>query len=191
MISGLRFILAAAAFTLWTFTATAAGNWTLNELTDALQRGPSDHVGFTEHRHIRYLSDTLVSSGTMHFTDGVLFKKVTSPEAETFEIRNDQVIHTNAADEKTRIDVNEYPVLRGLVVTLRAVLGGNINSLRDLFDLGLSGMEKDWTLVMTPLGEALSGNLRKIVLQGSAGQVQTIQIDERNGDKTVIKVEHE
>lgn len=172
-------------------TSAAASGWTLDELAAALQGRTSDQVRYTERRDISYLSQPLFSEGVMRFEDGVLLKNVTAPDPETFEVRGDQVIHTDADKTETRFDIGRNPMLRGLVVTLRAILGGDMAPLRDLFDLELSGDENAWQLAMTPREGVLRDYLRVIALDGRSGDVRQIRIDERNGDKTVIQIEHE
>lgn len=188
MISGIRTL--SAVILLWAGAASAAG-WTLDALAEALQGRTADQVRYTERRDIEYLSQPLLSEGVMRLDGGVLLKRVTAPDPETFEVRDDEVVHTDADKTETRFDIDRNPVLRGLVMTLRAVLGGDMAPLRDLFALELSGTEQAWQLAMTPRDGMLREHLRVIRLDGSGGDVRRIRIDERNGDKTVIQIEHE
>lgn len=188
MISGIRTL---AAVILFFASAASASGWTLDTLAAALQGRTADQVRYTERRDISYLSQPLFSEGVMRFKDGVLFKKVMAPDPETFEVRDGEIVHTDAGKNETRFDLDRSPMLRGLVVTLRAVLGGDMAPLRELFDLDLSGDEDAWQLAMTPRDGILRDHLRVIELGGGGGDVRLIRIHERNGDKTVIQIEHE
>jgi len=90
MISGLRTLV--AVFLIWTFAAPAGADWSADDLARRLKTRTVETVRYTERRDISYLSQPLVSEGTMHLKDGVLTKKVTSPDPEVFEIRDDQII---------------------------------------------------------------------------------------------------
>lgn len=189
MISGLRTL--AAAILLWTIAAPAVADWTAEDLSATLKSRDADQVRFKERRDISYLSQPLVSEGIMRLEDGVLIKSVTAPEPETFEVRDKKIVHIAADKSETRFDIAEHPVLQALAVTLRAVLDGDLAPLRTLLTLEVSGAQSGWTLRMSPRDGPLRDHLRDIVIEGRGADVGRIAIDQRNGDKTVIQIEHE
>lgn len=170
---------------------SSAADWSIDALAAALEEQPKGQVAFTETRHISYLSAPLVSRGTLQFENGILRKVVTAPAPETFEIRDDELLHADADNNVTRIGIDDQPVLQSLAVILRAVLSGRLEPTRTFFNLSLSGERAHWDLRLFPHAEKLRDRLDAIVLSGAGGRLSEIVIAEKNGDKTVITLRDE
>lgn len=168
-----------------------AAEWSVDALGAALRQDPSARVAFTEERHISYLKVPLVSRGVLQFKDDVLRKTVTSPTNETFEIRQHEVVHIGPGDETTRIALVGQPVLQSLAVILRSILTGNLEPVRNQFDMSLSGNSAHWDLDLSPRTNELRHHLDRVALSGTRGRLDEIVVAERNGDRTVISIRDE
>lgn len=176
---------------LCAFAAPAMAGWSTDDLARALKAPHPEKIAFTERREIVYLDAPIIAEGWMRIEGDVLFKHVREPAPETFEIHANELVRKDEDGAVTRIGINDYPALRGMITAMRAVLNGELEPLATQFDLALSGDEAAWVLTLTPKSEPLANHLKRIGIEGSGGDTRRIAVDQRNGDKTVIELRYD
>ena len=147
-------------------------------------------VSFVETWSADYLDESLVSKGELVYKrPGQLSKIITNPEHIEQRIVGNRlsVIHN---DEMRNIELSEQPELAAGIKALQAVLDGDENSLRKLFDMQYSELNIDWTLSLVPKDKQAADSIDLIVLKGSGNRLQQVNIQFYNGDSLLTEITH-
>jgi hypothetical protein len=163
----------------------------LDELAGSLRLTERHEIGFREERSMAALTSSIVSTGYFVFEPpGRLVKMMETPRRERAIVENDRL--TVSDDEGTEIasvDLASQPALKQLFGGLLALLSGNAETLRAVFDVSLSGGADDWRLDLTPRersGEGGPAGLDRLIVTGGGGAMKTIGIREADGDRTRV-----
>jgi hypothetical protein len=71
---------------------------------------------------------------------------------------------------------------------LRGTLVGNQALLQQHYGVTVSGSERDWRMVLTPLDERMLRWVKLITVSGSGNTVMSVETLQSDGDKSVISV---
>ncbi len=113
---------------------------TVLELQSLLQSAPAHVVSFVELRESPWLATPIESRGTMHWTPGLLEKRVEAPRQETWRMLPDRVEWVGpGGTESKRILFSEVPAMAVLADALRRVVAGDLLALERDFKIELSG----------------------------------------------------
>ncbi|WP_232464766.1 outer membrane lipoprotein carrier protein LolA [Bordetella genomosp. 8] len=173
-------LLASAAAPAWAFDLTA--------LQAQLREAPVVRGQFVQQKFLRSLPQPLTSTGlfTLSATDGLLWE-LRAPLHQDLLLTPEAVFR--------RDDGGKWQALPQAVGAGRetrmflTVLSGDTQSLRDNFDMALSGSAGDWQLVMTPKSALLKQIFTDIQISGGK-LVQRIELRETQGDKTVMEMKN-
>lgn len=188
MSSGLK----TAFWLLCCLIASPAAAWDLASLGAALAKQPDGRVDFTEQRRISYLDTPLTLEGYLLLDGDRLEKHVLAPTTEHFVAEGDHVEIETARGEHHSFNLDDHPMLNALVTALRASLRGDLKALRQEFEVALEGDADAWQLSLVfeneraKPGEAAGA----VVLAGARGRVNSIRIEEPDGDTSVMTLEH-
>jgi hypothetical protein len=145
---------------------------------------------FVEAWSADYLDEPLISKGELlYIRPGQLSKFITDPDHIEQHIKGNQltVIHNG---EARIIQLSEQPVLAAGVFALKAVLDGDENVLRKLFEIKYSEIESDWTLSLVPKDKQVADTIGLIVFHGSGSQIYQVVTQFNNGDSLVSEITH-
>ncbi len=149
---------------------------------------------FREHVfHETYYSGMLITptfkEGTLIFDPPArLEKHVRTPTEESFISNGDTLLYENPSREiSLSFPLQEYPALATLIEGLRALFSGDIESLRQFFDISVSGTPEDWKLELTPLTRDDEDGVDCIRLAGVQTRLSTVFIQETNGDNSEMR----
>lgn len=166
----------------------AAPDFDLPRLMELLAGNPSAQVAYVEKKFSALLSEPLVSTGTLAYRrPDVVEKNMATPRQEGFRIAGDELTVTRRGKER-RIALSSEPLLAAFAASLRGVLSGNDELLREHFRLDLAGTEADWRLALTPADEGIARYVERIVVAGRGGRVGSIEVREASGDRSVLTV---
>ena len=162
---------------------------TVLELQSLLQSAPAHVVSFVELRESPWLATPMESRGTMHWTPGLLEKRVEAPRQETWRMLPDRVEWVGpGGTESKRILFSEVPAMAVLADALRRVVAGDLLALERDFKIELSGDTPGWTLRLQPLGAENSRYLDHLELAGTGARLQAIIVVERQGERTTTRL---
>jgi len=85
--------------------------------------------------------------------------------------------------------LRQYPALWGFVESLRATLRGDLETLQRFFHIELTGDPQRWLLSLVPLDRRMRELIDEIRIGGGDGQVQSVDILETRGDRSVIRIQ--
>jgi outer membrane lipoprotein-sorting protein len=168
--------------------APALATAELDEILAALAQHPHGHAQFTETVESALLRRPLRSSGELFFTaPDRLEKRTLAPSAETLIVAGD-VVTISRGRHQSSLRLSQYPQLSPLLDGIRATLAGDRRGLERSFQVAASRTADAWTLTLRPLGEEAAPAYERIVIQGSGGSVQSVTMERRNGDRSVLKL---
>ena len=143
---------------------------------------------FVETWSADYLDEPLISKGELVYKrPSQLSKIITDPQRIEQRIEGNRltVMHN---DEARNIQLSEQPELAAGIYALQAVLDGNENNLRKLFELKYSESNIDWTLSLMPKNKKVADSIDLIIFQGQGNHIRRIIIQFYNGDSLLSEI---
>ena len=152
-----------------------------------LAQRPPTQTAFVEAQFSSLLDRALVLKGELAWQGGNrLERKVTRPYSEQTRIDGNQVSVTRKGHGTRHFSLDRAPAMKALLEGLLAVLAGNPRRLRGVFDATLQGRpDAYWTLVLVPHSPKLAHQLKGLALDGHAGTLRCIEIDQAGGDTSI------
>jgi len=141
---------------------------------------------FTEEKTLSVLEKPLIIMGILRYdAPDHLQKQVVSPQPESYDIRGEQLtIITHEGRRKLSLD--DYPMLRIFVESLRATLAGNLDTLDRYYRLEFVGTIEKWQLNLLPRDDTVKQHVSQIIIRGQNKRLESIQLYENNGDSSLI-----
>ena len=170
-----------------------AAGWSLEKLMRDLSQVRSSKARFVERKYLKVLNAPLELRGTLTYSaPGRLEKRTHSPRPETLTLDGDKLtIENHARRESRSLRLQDYPVLRAFVESLRSTLSGDIQALERFYRVELEGGPAQWRLYLVPRDEEMRAVISLIRIGGSRDRLDLIEVHEANGDRSVMKVYEE
>jgi hypothetical protein len=161
---------------------------TLGQLMDALAHADHRTATFAETKYLSILDVPVESSGELEFEPPAhLEKRTLRPIAETLSLDGDTVTIVQLGRKRT-LRLEELPEVATMIESLRATLAGDRKALERVYRLRLSGTSDRWTLELTPLDARVGRVVSRIAIAGAGGEVQRVEIQQADGDRSVMRV---
>jgi outer membrane lipoprotein-sorting protein len=167
-----------------------AANWGVEDLMRSLGQVRSAKARFVERKHLAILNEPLELSGTLIYTaPGRLEKHTLSPNPESLVLQQDTLtIDSKAAGKRRTLALSDYPVVWAFVESIRSTLAGDLQTLRRFYQVTLEGDEGAWLLLLKPIERKMRGVVSEIRIGGRANWINTIEILETEGDRSVMTI---
>ncbi len=164
--------------------------WDIARLMQSLSRVETARARFTEQKYMSILKEPLTTSGLLEFhAPDRLEKHVLKPYEERYLVTDDTlVIEQPGKGPARRFILQRYPAMWAFVEGLRGTLAGNVDSLQRFYTIELQGLRERWRMDLKPLDKTMQDMVRSIRIQGAEGQINTIEILEKNGDRSVMTI---
>lgn len=156
-----------------------------------LQQAPKRELRFHETRESRWLQTPVESTGTLSSSPTMLEKVIDTPRSERWQILDDRMQVSTPGSPGKQVLFGDAPAMATLANALRRIVAGDLRALEGDFRLTPAGDRRQWTVQMTPLQPETARVLQYLELRGSEGQLQLIVIQERQGDRSTIRLMHE
>ena len=180
--------LAGCAAQLSAAAATPDG-WGIEELMHTLGQVKSSKARFVERKHMAILSAPLELSGTLAYAaPGRLEKHTLSPHRESMVLEGDQLTLDGGQRNGRTVRLQDYPLIRAFVESIRSTLAGDLATLSQFYEVGFEGGERQWRLKLKPREPDMQGVVNEIRISGSRDWVSRIEIDEMGGDRSIMTV---
>ncbi|MDQ7988234.1 MAG: LolA-related protein [Candidatus Dactylopiibacterium sp.] len=185
----LRHFVAAALFGLFT-GVTHAAPWTLDALLARLAQQKSGQATFVEKKTLTLLDAPVESSGTLSFTaPDRLEKRTLRPRPELVRLQGDTLVVEQAGKAPMTLKLASYPEAAAFVDSIRATLAGDRQALEATYRLSFSGEPTAWQLILLPRYSRMSDLISRIVIRGREGDVQRIDFDMADGDRSEMRIQ--
>jgi hypothetical protein len=167
----------------------AAGTDLAGTVLAAVARQGRHEAAFHEERRLPSLTEPVTGEGVLHIVPpDTLVKETRSPRPERLAIAGDEAVVTAADGTRRSVSLADTPPLRALAATLRAVLGGDAAALRRMYRVEAEGSEAGWRLTLLPLPGTPAGTVRRVTIDGAAGQVRQIELLGEDGSQDVLSL---
>jgi len=197
MISGSRrrLVCALAAGVLGTLSPDALSNdeagdepWTLKRLMRELGSVRSARARFSETKYLKMLDRPIQSSGTLAWDAPSRLEKLTLlPKRERMLVEQDKVTLEIGTPPKRRvISMTDYPLLRAFIESIRATLAGDLASLERFYRVEFHGSSDGWRIKLEPSEAKTKSVVRVIRIFGSGGEIGTVEVEQSDGDRSVM-----
>ena len=175
-------------FPAW--SAEPPAPWGVESLMLQLSQVKESKARFVERKYLKVLKAPLEISGTLTYVrPGRLEKRTLKPKPETLVVADDKLTLENPArNDKRVLKLQDYPVLWGFVESIRATLGGDVKALERFYRVELEGGPARWQLYLTPRDRKMNEVISLIRIDGSHARVDTIEVQEARGDRSVMKI---
>jgi outer membrane lipoprotein-sorting protein len=161
---------------------------TLEKLMGSLGERRPGSAKFVEQKYLKILKSPLESRGTLSYKPPNRLEKITDfPRTESLVVDDDKVTLETPRFRRV-ISLREYPTVRAFVESIRATLKGDLATLRKVYETSLSGGSARWQLSLVPADPAMQAVIKRVLIGGSADRVQSVEIQEADGDRSVMTV---
>jgi len=161
----------------------------VTELMALLTQVRSGEARFTEQRLVKGLDAPLVSSGTLSFAAPDRFvRRTLLPKAESMAVEGNIVTLVRGGKSRS-FALDASPEMEAIVESVRGTLTGNAGSLRQHFQLAVSGSAEQWQLALQPVAPRLKVMLTDVRISGQRGLVKTVEMRLADGDRSLMQIE--
>lgn len=144
---------------------------------------------FTQSQYLAALQRPLDSTGTLSYeAPDHLEQQVQTPRRELF-VLDHGVLTMQIGRHRRSVPLAEYPDLAPLLGSVQALLAGDLDVLQQRFTLQLRGPLAHWQLRLLPRSPPGRAGLRALRIRGVAGQIREVQLEQTNGDHSVMQIE--
>jgi outer membrane lipoprotein-sorting protein len=144
---------------------------------------------YEEERRLALLSAPLKSEGRIYFAPPAhLLRRTEKPLVSVVLLDGDRLWFGDAKG-KTGLELGASPVVRAFVESFTQVLAGNLEALRQRYELRFEPAPDgpSWTLVLTPREASLAQRMARIEVRGVDVQISEVRVVESRGDETVTR----
>jgi outer membrane lipoprotein-sorting protein len=168
---------------------TRADDGQLSQLMHLLAQNKSGKATFVEKKYIGIFDRPIVSTGDLSFVaPDRLEKRTLTPKPESLVLNGDILTIDRPGKRQMRVSLEEHPEISAFIESIRGTLAGDLSVLQTFYTLQLTGSVEKWQLVLTPKQQRLSRIFSRICIGGSRADVNTIELDERDGDHSVMVI---
>jgi hypothetical protein len=144
---------------------------------------------FVERKYLKILDRPLELSGTLEYrAPDHLERRTLTPRPESFVVDGDRLRLEDARGRKRNFALQDNPVLWAFVESIRSTLKGDLAQLERFYDVALDGGPRAWRLSLTPKQPRMSALISRISIGGSSGRIDTVEIHEAQGDRSIMTV---
>ena len=164
--------------------------WDVKQLMRELGQVKTAKARFVERKHLAILNAPLDATGTLLYTaPGRLEKHTLTPRQESLVLDGDRLTLENKERKQRRtFALQDQPVIWAFVESIRSTLAGDLATLSRFYQVSLDGGAGDWRLTLKPVEPGMQGVVSEIRIGGSRSWVNTIEIIETQGDRSVMTI---
>lgn len=167
----------------------AEAQWGVAQLMHELGQVKRSQARFSERKYLKVLKQPLQSSGTLTYVaPDRLEKRTLKPKPEALIIDGKTLTVETAEGKKHALKLQDYPVLRAFVESIRATLAGDVATLERYYKIELEGNPGRWQLFLAPRERSMAQVISQIRIGGAGTRLDLIEVQEAKGDRTVTKV---
>jgi len=164
--------------------------WDVKRLMGELAQVKIARARFVERKHLAILNAPLETTGTLLYTaPGRLEKNTLTPRQESLVLEGDRLTLENKERKQRRtFALQDQPVIWAFVESIRSTLAGDLVTLSRFYQVSLDGGAGDWRLTLKPVAPGMQEVVNEIRIGGSRDRINTIEIIEAQGDRSVMTI---
>ncbi len=166
----------------------AEGDWNIEQLMQSLAATRSGHASFIEIKSIAILDKPVESSGELFYSaPDRLEKRTLKPRAESMLLDKGKLT-VEQRGKKHVLRLQNYPEIAAFIDSIRGTLAGDRKALEHNYQLSVQGDEQSWNLTLLPIEAKMKKVVAKIRIAGSGNLLQTIDIEQADGDSSQMTI---
>ena len=174
---------------LFVLPCQSGADTTYMDIAEMIANQGRNNVRFSEEMVAFYLEEPIKSKGKMIFEPpDTLIKIIEEPEYIKQVIRGNEVIVTGGDNEQKKLALSVHFGLEVMANTLRSLLSGEFEYLRDQYSIEFSERDGSWQMKLVPIEEKLEEILESVLVEGDAGHITRYKVIENNGDYTLTSL---
>lgn len=143
---------------------------------------------FQETRTLALLAEPIETRGTLYFSPPDRLARVTTyPGHSRVVVRGTRVGFTDETGHR-EVDLADSELARALVGNLAVLLRGDLVEVRKRYHVDYHAADARWVLVLQPRNRALKAVIERMRVQGTDGDLTSIETLDTNGDATVTRL---
>jgi hypothetical protein len=163
--------------------------WGLEPLMSEFAGVQRASARFVERKYLKILDRPLELTGTLEYrAPDHLERRTLTPRAESFVVDGDRLRLEDARGRKRTFALQDNAVLWAFVESIRSTLNGDLSQLQRFYSVALDGGREGWRLSLTPKQPRMSALIDVIRIAGSGGRIDTVEIHEAQGDRSIMTV---
>ena len=147
---------------------------------------------FVQTKHLKMLSDKMVSKGRMYYQQkNKLRWEYTSPKKYVF-VLNDTKVRIKNGNRTDVVDTNQNKVFKEIArIMMNSVVGKCLNDDKE-YKVDISASGSDWIATLSPLRKNMRQLFKRIVIHFDKQRavVSRVELLEKNDDRTVIELKN-
>lgn len=182
--------LATLALAVAVFAAPlpALAELTLGQLMQTLAQNKSGRATFVEKKYLALLDKPVESSGELYYTaPDRLEKRTLLPKPEALVLDQGRLL-VEQGKRRYQLALADYPEIAAFVESIRGTLAGDRQALERVYRIELDGTNERWQLMLQPREAKMSAVVSRIRISGVRNDVQTIEIQQADGDRSVMSI---
>ncbi len=145
---------------------------------------------FVQTKHLKMLKSDMVAKGKMYYqkSDKLRWEYIT-PYSYTFILNGDKVLIKNK-NRNDVIDVRQNKIFKEIARIMMNSVVGNCLSDEKSFKTNIASTNTEYVATLQPLRKDMKQMFKNIILHFSKqkSMVSTVELIEKNGDKTIIEL---
>lgn len=151
-----------------------------------MAKPPPVSTPFIEVSYRGVLDRPIIVSGTMQWLGGAnLRREVVKPFTATATIDAHELTVQRGHGEVHRTPLARAPQVGAMLAGFRALLGGDVATLQQDFDVSAQGGQAHWVVTLAPRSDALKRQLASIVIDGRDDAPRCLTVNDANGDTSI------
>jgi hypothetical protein len=167
-----------------------AAGWDIKRLMQELGQVKTAKGRFVERKYLTILNAPLELSGTLvYIAPSRLEKHTLAPRPESLVLEREELtIESKERNQRRTLVLQDYPVVRAFVESIRSTLAGDLATLNRFFEVALDGDERKWRLTLKPSDRKMQEVVSEIRISGDRNWTNAIEIIETSGDRSVMTI---
>lgn len=178
------------ALLAWSSAFAWASTDLVGQIAAQARQTPVLRADFVQTKTMMALKRPLISTGRMVLSSeqGVVWLLET-PVRVGYVLSDQRVVEIDVQGVPRVRQASDVPGLAQISRTFQAMIGGNLDALRDQFDISASGTPARWEMLLRPRQRQTAAFLESLRLAGGR-HVERITIVEANGDTTTLQMKN-
>jgi len=171
--------------------STAAGDEPeLAQLLDRMAASAGVEARFLETKELSLLAVPLESRGVIYFAPPERFARFTTEPDQSALIVREGEIRLREGPDAPEVDLSGNRVARAFTDNIVVLWSGDRERLEALYRAEFRGGLDAWEIVLAPRDPRMAEVIAAIRLRGDGGGLTEMEINERDGDRTLTRFEH-
>lgn len=164
----------------------------IKQINTAVSRISTMQCDFEQTKHMKMLNNKLVSTGIMKYQQSDKLRWEYKNPYNYIFILNGSKVYLKKGSRNDVIDIKQNKVFKSIAqIMMNSVVGKCLTDTKE-FDVSIVNANNEWVATLIPQKKELKQMYAKIILHFNKSNsiIQTVEMCEKNGDKTIIELKN-